>query len=184
MGAKKEISLRVIEIVNQSSSFVGKYEEESFSQNMMCDLQEIGLESPIEMALYVALETVLKINFLTRFDMEGESVCTGGILISPQVKIGNYRIDFMVSYYGYGDPGKTKLREVVVECDGTAFHERTEKERRYEKQRDRYMQKLGLKVFRFTGKEILDDPYEVAKEIIGYVTNSEENTVTPTEYFS
>lgn len=182
--ANKELPVRIVEILQESAAYVGRYEEDSFNQNMFRNVQEVGLESPIEMALYIALEAVAKINFVDIFDMVSFSLCTGGLMVRPQVKVGKYRVDFEIGYYGYGDPEKTKVREVVVECDGTAFHERTEKERRYEKQRDRYMQKLGIKVFRFTGKEILDDPYEVAREIIGYVTDMEADTLTPAEYFS
>jgi very-short-patch-repair endonuclease len=51
------------------------------------------------------------------------------------------------------------------------WHERTERERRYEKRRDRDLARHGYHVFRFTGKEIMEDPGRVAIEVLGYVTN-------------
>lgn len=180
----KDIPQNILSILERGAADVGRFETEQFYENTIPDLREMAMESPIEYAFYIGMQVVARINDCRDFDMEGFDVCTGGLLITPQAKFGPYRADFLIGYYGYGDPRITKVREVIVECDGTAFHERTEKERRNEKKRDRYMQKLGLKVFRFTGKEILDGPYEVAKEVIGYVTDMELDTLTPEEYFS
>ena len=173
-------------ILDEASSYVGKYESESFSQRTWCQLAEKGMQSPIEHALYIALMAVAKVNFLQESEPDGIESWTPGLTIVPQRKIGSYRADFMVGWHKYqaANTGASMFREVVVECDSTAFHERTELERRLEKRRDRYMQKLGLKVFRYTGKEILSDPYKIAAEIIGYVTDDDEGTLTPEQYFS
>ena len=173
-------------ILAEASYCIGKYHAETFSQNTYCELVESGMQSPIEYAVYIALRTVMRINYIEDCEPISSTQLSPGLLISWQKKIGKYKADFVIGFYRYkgsSKDGACLFREVVVECDGTAFHERTEQERRFEKCRDRYMQKIGLKVFRYTGKEILDDPYKIAAEIIGYVTDDEANTLTPKQYF-
>lgn len=93
-----------------------------------------------------------------------------GLRVVPQYAIGKFRIDFLVSH--------TRLqgeeRVVLIECDSQAFHDRSETERRYEKQRDRFLQSAGFKIFRFTGAEILSTPFDVAAEILKHVTGFEK----------
>ena len=63
----------------------------------------------------------------------------------PQVQVGRYRVDFMVRFFD---------EKFIVECDGHDFHERTKQQAQHDKQRDRFLQAEGFKVFRFTGSEI------------------------------
>lgn len=72
--------------------------------------------------------------------------------------------------------------DVIIECDSQMFHDRTERERRYEKMRDRYLIQQGYKTFHYTGKEITDSPFKVAAEILAYVTKSSvEDILTDSE---
>jgi Uncharacterized protein conserved in bacteria len=71
--------------------------------------------------------------------------------------------------------GKWESRQVIVECDSQQFHERTEEERRYEKQRDRFLTVEGYKVFHFTGAEIVRNPWSVAAEILEFVVTDRAN---------
>src|SRR5450830_882174 len=181
-----KIVATVLEILDQAAKFIGKYEEESFSQNMFSQLIESDMESPLEQVMQIAFATVSKINWLDYSEPLDDCRLMPGLYICPQYVIGPYKADFYLEWLKWidKDTGAKMSRNVVVECDGTAFHERTELERRNEKRRDRYMQKMGLKVFRYTGKEILQDPYKVAVEVLGYLTDDEKNTVTPQEYFA
>lgn len=43
----------------------------------------------------------------------GEALIKKGYKLTPQVKVGNYRIDFVASY---------KDKQVAIECDGEAYH--------------------------------------------------------------
>lgn len=172
-----ELVDRVSKILDEASKYAGMAEAERFSGSMYADVAFGEMESPIEQALYIALHTVAKTNYL---DI-AEEADDPGIVIRQQWKIARYRADFFLEYYFSGRQPQDLVRQVVVECDGTAFHERTEAERRYEKQRDRLMQKLGHRVFRFTGKEILDGPFDVAAEIIGYLIG--QDVITPANYF-
>lgn len=156
----------------------------------MDDFKEEGcgagpIESPIERMLYAALVTLGKLENLGETEPEnnGDFVIVHGLHISPQYKIGKYRVDFLVSYGIdiFSIPKEKTIfsvgQELVVECDGTEWHERTEKERRYEKERDRFIQTEGYKIFRYTGKEITDAPFKVASEIFTYVVGQKPNSV-------
>jgi very-short-patch-repair endonuclease len=182
MEAKSKISDTAMRVLEDCATYVGRYESELFAFETLTDFTELGMQSPLEHVLFAALTAVVRINEIS-LSKSVEGVNTPGITIIPQAKIGGYRADFLVSDYSFGAEKSNLFRSVVVECDGTAFHERTEVERRNEKRRDRFMQKMNLKVFRYTGKEILDDPYKIAVEILGYVTDLEENIVSPQRYF-
>jgi len=56
-----------------------------------------------------------------------------------------------------------------VECDSYQFHERSAERSTYEKQRDRYLQYLGLMTLHYSGREINADPFRVAAEALGHV---------------
>lgn len=86
-----------------------------------------------------------------------------GILIFPQMPIGKYRADFLVSVRHY--EGGEVIG--VIECDGHDFHERSKEQARHDKQRDRYFQSLGLIVLRYTGSEIFRDPLMCAAGALG-----------------
>jgi very-short-patch-repair endonuclease len=139
-----------------------------------------GIKSPIEQILFSALLYAIKINELQMVDPTSidRFVVVSGIDIEPQFKIGKYRMDFKIekAEYIFDEIKRCTIaatsKSILVECDSQEWHERTEKERRYEKARDRYFAKLNLKIFHYTGKEIINKPYEIAgeilKEVIGY----------------
>jgi len=182
MGALTEIPSNIQDILDVASEYAAKMEQERFRAELWSRIRESVIKSPIEQALFIGIHTVAKSNFMDFSEPLSATEVSPGLSITPQKKIGPYYADFVVEFYRRNDSGTNLLRSVVVECDGTAFHERTEKERRHEKLRDRYMQKMDLKVFRYTGKEILDNPYKVAKEIISYVSD-DEFVLSPEEYF-
>lgn len=140
-------------------------------------------ESPIEQAMLSALCIVAndagenvwyKIDEMEFGDRE---YLLSNICIQPQAKIGKYRVDFLVVLEEY-DPitkvleGKNvfdlqlKREQVIVECDGHEFHEKTKEQAQSDKQRDRALQLLGFRVFRFTGSEIWRDALGCGKEVI------------------
>jgi very-short-patch-repair endonuclease len=81
--------------------------------------------------------------------------------IVPQVTIEGYRVDFLIQYWSKSG---AELN-VVVECDGHDWHERTPQQAARDKRRDRRLQKLGYQVLRFTGSEIFNRPVDCAEEI-------------------
>jgi very-short-patch-repair endonuclease len=157
----------VLEVIAWCAKEVGKFEADAHDVSLWKECQEAGeshtMDSPIEQVLYCALQTVRKLNGL-----DGAS---RSVEVRPQVSLLKYRVDFLVNYMDWYN--EKIIKEVVVECDSQTFHERTEKERRYEKKRDRDLQIAGYKVFRFTGKEILKNYMKIAAEIIAFVTEIE-----------
>lgn len=70
-----------------------------------------------------------------------------GIEFVAQAQIGRYTADFVVTLFNEKQP-------IIVECDGHDFHEKTKEQAQHDKKRDREMQALGYRVYRFTGSEI------------------------------
>ena len=92
------------------------------------------------------------------------------IVVEPQRWIGNYRVDFLITYRYFGP-----VLQLVVECDGHEFHERTKAQARRDKKRDR---EIGPKVYRFTGSEIHASPEVCAYEMLDLVIDFQSNTST------
>lgn len=144
------------------------------------DHGDVVIESPIERMLYSALVCVRTCQKLPNDDVDStwpEFDIAHGLVIEPQREIGKYYVDFLVTYRFLLYSSRLKKtvvqleNSVIVECDGHDWHDFDEPTRRKEKQRDRFLQKEGYKIFHYTGKEITDDPIKVAEEIIEVVTS-------------
>lgn len=168
-----ELEDRVLEILSEAKVKVAEAAAIGFEGDTRGEIEDLRIDSPIERALYVALKSTMRFNGDEEADIVeiNGNVFTIGIDIKPQFSIGKYRVDFLVINHRREE----QSRQVVVECDSQSFHDRTEQERRYEKKRDRDMQRLGYRVFRFTGAEILKNPFAVAKEILEYVYKGDKN---------
>ena len=166
----KELAGNVKDFLVKRSHDIGRYESENFYSNIENEFYDLDICSPIEQLLYCSLVSVSRFNFLERSDIvyseEGKEIPIG-LGIFPQYKVGKYRCDFLVGFYKHNNDHN---KEVIVECDSQQFHERTEKERRYEKQRDRFLISKGYVVMHFTGSEIVQNPDKVSIEIINAVT--------------
>lgn len=136
-------------------------------------------ESPIERIFLVA--------FVSRLFMYSESnevvgTPTGyewgqrsgsSIVILPQASIGKYRVDFLIAYKmaATQENEPIKYQELIVECDGHDFHDRTKEQAQRDKARDRKLQSGKRQVFRFTGSELFRKPVECAAEVFDYIDN-------------
>lgn len=91
------------------------------------------------------------------------------IVVQPQRRIDRYRVDFLIKFDFF-----SAVIEIAVECDGHQWHERTKEQAKRDRRRDRELQSLGFKVFRFTGSEINADPagcaFDVLNEIMEFQT--------------
>jgi very-short-patch-repair endonuclease len=85
-----------------------------------------------------------------------------GVYLWPQIKIGQYRVDFVAGVYRPGKP----TSYAIVECDGHDFHEKTKEQAQRDKARDRYLAAQGYRVLRYTGSEIYRNPTIIWDEII------------------
>lgn len=88
-----------------------------------------------------------------------------GFRVRPQVPIGAYRADFLLTYRHYTGAGVA----AVIECDGHNFHEKTKEQAQRDKERDRHFQSLGLLVLRYSGSEIYRDPLKCALDALNIV---------------
>lgn len=149
-------------------------------------------DSPIEVAFLLALKIAARESSIgTRISSDywhgGENPADYeyGLLVEPQKTLGDYRVDFLltlecagpdfehmvVSPNGMNIPGaKQVTSKIIVECDGHDFHEKTKAQAKSDKSRDRILQSVGYKVFRFTGSEIWNDCFNCAQQTIDALT--------------
>jgi very-short-patch-repair endonuclease len=169
----------VMKFLNKATDWYARSAGEEFSQEMFGNCRELGMESPIEKLLWIAVHVVCKVNYL---DINGDPISADGqaygVHFFPQLKLDKYRADFSAYYHEHGK----KNPNWIIECDGHDFHERTKQERQYEKQRDRFFTVRGYKILRFTGSEIVRDPCDVAAEVLRAVTGDSE-IITPRDYY-
>lgn len=90
-----------------------------------------------------------------------ENFPIGIIKTHPQVIIGKYTVDFMVTY----ELNNGKEIGIVIECDGHDFHEKTKEQVKRDKERDRFMTKEGYMILRYSGSEIVDDPLRIVIDV-------------------
>lgn len=83
------------------------------------------------------------------------------VLIEPQARIGRYRIDFRVTLVG----NDREITQVLVECDGHDFHEKTRQQAAHDKRRSRELLREGSDIVRFTGSEIFKNAAGCADEV-------------------
>lgn len=99
------------------------------------------------------------------------------LVVERQVTIGKYRVDFLLSAWCYGRiwTGRGRFvdvsprwRQLVVECDGHDFHEKTREQVARDKARDRFIVSSGYDVFRFSGSEIWRDPLSCIDQVVDW----------------
>lgn len=149
------------------------------------------MESPIEKMFIIALHAVavieesLNVDYILSSCDDTPFVGSQGsrLQIVPQFQINGFRVDFKLRHEsiepdyenettrnGITLPGWKKFqKEVLVECDGHDFHERTKEQARRDRQRDRKLQSAGYRVLRFTGSEVWADPAKCAREALGFL---------------
>ena len=99
--------------------------------------------------------------------------------IQPQAVIGEFRVDFLITQEmtlhipegkdaPAGDPAKIHT-QLIVECDGHDFHEKTKEQASKDKKKDRMLQACGYRVFRFTGSDIWKDPMKCSDECLDFL---------------
>lgn len=83
------------------------------------------------------------------------------IACMQQVKIGRYRVDFLIAGPSMADESYVTL---AIECDGHEFHEKTREQAARDRKRDRFLTMCGYFPVRFTGSEIWHDAVGCAEE--------------------
>lgn len=162
------IPSNVWEFIDRARADVGRIEATYFGQDMHAQIVERQIESPIEQLFLVAMHVMCRANFEEINPEPHPGVTPGswifprGVQISPQVPVGSYRVDFVVSVTGL----PTGAPSLIVELDGHEFHDKDKRQRSYEKRRDRDLVRAGYRVLHFTGSDVVKDPYAVAHEVL------------------
>ncbi len=86
--------------------------------------------------------------------------------IEPQAQLGADRVDFLVTMKIRPLSGASQRSQLVVECDGYDWHERTREQAKKDRARDRRLQALDLAVFRYTGSDVWEHVFGAAREAI------------------
>lgn len=168
MSEARTLASNVAEFLNSASSKMARFHENRWSQDTFCELVDGGCQSPIEDLFYIACKALAESAY-TAFDPEpyehnGTLFHGIGVHLTSQFKVGNYRVDFMITQNGVGP--SDVLTPVIVELDGHAFHDKDKKQRAYEKARDRFLVRAGFRVVHYTGSEVVADPFAVAHEVL------------------
>lgn len=182
---------RVVQVINIGCDAAsGRYREEiSMNYYSLCNYED-AFQSPIEALFYIAFDTAHKICGLSEsFPIINDGPFAdeeNGLRIFTQYNIGPYRADFCAirNIRDVVTPFHKTIK-IAVELDGHSFHDKNEKQRRYEKKRDRYFQKQEFKVFRYTGSEIHQNPFNAAVEVLSELTWQSEDELKKSlsEYF-
>jgi very-short-patch-repair endonuclease len=159
LTTKETGEFNCVDVLNALDERVQDYALDWTAQRL-CNIEMsiYSTESPIEQLLAMALAR--------QSDVQGiiHRADNDNFMINPQheIEIGDkrYRVDFLVSIIM-----DRKQREIVIECDGHEFHERSKFQATKDKQRDRLLQSAGYRVFRYTGSEIWKDPDKCAREV-------------------
>jgi very-short-patch-repair endonuclease len=99
--------------------------------------------SPVEQIFYNEFYNLMPelVDELQEKYPDKDIVNFGCIQIEHQVSIGIYKVDFLCE------------EKFIVEIDGYEYH-KTKEQRQYDYERERYFQKQGYTVIRFTGTEV------------------------------
>ncbi|WP_074448363.1 endonuclease domain-containing protein [Bradyrhizobium yuanmingense] len=122
------------------------------------------VESEIELLVLSAFDIVGRMTSMTvTIGSEFPEDDKGHILVTPQYRWREFRIDFCIRHTGAPD------KMFFVECDGHDFHERTKEQAERDRSKDRAIQAAGISVLRFTGREIWRDVSHVVTEIVNFL---------------
>lgn len=138
---------------------------------MVLEESLIDCESPIEQLLSMELERIGLRNifeynpFIDVLDIEKQK----------RINLGskNYRVDFFIPVVYYFKDKKI-YRNLIIECDGYEFHQKTKQQVEKDNIRSRDLQKQGYEIIRFSGTEIYHKTYKCACEIRNIIISKME----------
>lgn len=136
---------------------------EYWKQLYLCNIGRTSYIRSIEKHFKSPIERIvwLELRFLN--DYYGHF----NVTLDAQVKIDRYCADFVIKYHPFekGFTQDNPLKQIVIECDGHEFHEKTKEQAAHDKERDRVMTKMGYIVLRYTGSEICTQPSKIIDDI-------------------
>ncbi len=78
---------------------------------------------------------------------------------TPQVRVGPHRLDFALRSNGL---------DLAIELDGQDYHSSPD-QRTNDARRQRYLEQIGWRIIRFTGREIYKDVQKCVAEVIWFM---------------
>lgn len=142
-------------IENEAKKLEDASEIFNISDTVLCfedSYNAIGIKfTPIEKIMYAILTRV-------KDKISGDYSQQAEIGFNFQKQIGKYTVDFLV----FSNISDT---EIIIECDGHDFHEKTKEQAKHDKERDRWLTSKGYKILRYTGSEIYNDFDKIEKEL-------------------
>ena len=142
----------------------------SLEYGTICDMNSylIDCESPIEQILsitmnFMGLKHINRYNNFIDLTISNnqEIICKNG---------EKYRLDFYIIVLYLDEKGnRVKNCYFDIECDGYEFHHKTKEQIIYDNERERNLKKEGLEIIRFSGSEIISNPYKCVQEIIDII---------------
>jgi len=153
--------------LKKAADVVGEYHRDDFYKINKSRFNDLDMKSNIEQLFYCAFNVLLVLNYICESELHGSPghEYTTGVGVWPQQEIHGYKIGFLIDTQ-LKQSNNWVERRIIVECDSQEFNKQNEKEKRYRNKKDRYLTKLGYKVFHFTDKEITENPYLPAKEVL------------------
>lgn len=130
--------------------------------------EKIG-DTPIERVFLIGLCSYWLTTYLHFPSVSGRAGGGDTLTVTPQKQIGPYRVDFLL------ESGECPGVNLVVECDGHDFHERTKEQAARDRSRDRDLQAKGYIILRFTGSEIYRDAWKCAEEVQQQIYSAHHN---------
>lgn len=167
--ADNPIPEKVANFIDVAARAYGRLKEDEFSQERWVECEDIA--SPIEQLFYVAIHLVASANLVDLLTHEDAFTGKPGLSVIRQFRVGKYKVDFALRFWD--------RKTVCVELDGHDFHDRNERQRRYEKARDRHLVSAGFLVIHFTGSEVVKDPCAVALEAFNLATGLQDVAIHP-----
>ena len=181
----------VSKFVKRCADIVANNARHNYISNSQYRLK--SCESPIEQLFISAFMVLVKINYFKheQISVTRDTWVNYGISVYQQHQIGKYRVDFLITHssgefidlINLSTFPDNKHKKVIVELDGHEFHDKDERQRRYEKQRDRFFACRGYHVFHFTGSEVVKNPFNVAAECLAYLTSEPEDDLDSLKEF-
>lgn len=162
----------VAEFMDKAAVKYGQIQGDAWSQAMWGDCR--GISSPIEQLFWIALQLVAEHNLVEIEDADKFIDRGDELQVIRQWQCGSYRVDYALRRHPID-------KIICVELDGHKFHDTNERQRSYEKQRDRFLGSKGYQVLHFTGADVTRNPCAVALEAFIAATNLGDAATHPFE---
>ena len=132
-------------------------------------------ESPIEIIFAYHWD---KYYLENKISVDTLTICPQETITTNDGKV--YRADFLIYYSEVREIAPDNLveftSEVIVECDGHNFHEKTKAQVKKRNDRDYDLKMSGYDVIHFSGSEIYNNPDECVKKVVEYLKKNAKPT--------